>query len=124
MKINIAAAIGLLILFFVSPPLMGASLGTMAVWFSLVYYGYKGSMKVSGLASPFFAFFSTVVANMIYLALFGSPDSNTQTGMALLFGVPMLLSLGVVKIFYAFEAGQPKPENIADTPTAQSQNEG
>lgn len=110
MKKNIAAIVGMVVLFFVSPNHMGESLPTIAIWFALVYYGYKNSMKVQGLESPFLAFTAAIVANMIYLALFGSPDTNTQMGIGLFLVVPVLISFIVIKTFYALE--KPKDKSV------------
>jgi len=60
-----------------------------------------------GTAIHLHCHFLTLVENMIDLALYGFPDSNTQAGMILCLGFPML-GFRVVKTFYAVKAKKSK----------------
>ena len=121
---NIAAVVAGIVVFLLFPHQMGGALGTMALWFSLVYFGYKGSFKTPPLSSPFLAFFASVVAEALYLLLFGSPSSDTAIGMALFIGVPMLIAFGTVKLFYKYEWAGARPTLTAQSNASSEANSG
>ena len=90
-------------MFLLFPRQMGSALASMTIWYWAVYFGYKGTMKVRSLTSPFLAFFAAVVGYAFFELLFGIPEAETSIGMALWIGVPILVSFGTLRLFYGFE---------------------